>query len=77
MSAWWASPLVSMVLAASPCGDCDTGEKLRVKDQVGSVNLSALIGPSDIFMSSVWFTYISLSDFHMFMYVCVCVCVCI
>ena len=70
------SPLVSLVLAASPCGDCDSGEKLRLKDQVGSVNLSALIGPSAIIMSSVRFTYISLSDFHMFVCVCVCARVC-
>ena len=77
LSAWWVSPLVSLVLAASPCGDCDSGEKLRLKDQVGSVNLSALIGPSAIIMSSVRFTYISLSDCHMFMCVCVCVCVCL
>lgn len=40
LSAWWASPLVSLVLAAYPCRDCDSGEKVRVRDQADSVNLS-------------------------------------
>ena len=74
---WARMKMSSTKLAASPCGDCDSGEKLRLKDQVGSVNLSALIGPSAIIMSSVRFTYISLSDCHMFICVCVCVCVCL